>query len=81
MIELSIKDFLALFGALGGGLGAYFLLRGRVASLEKDVRKLEDLPERLVKLEARWDSLESEIKRIFNSLQRIESKLDDKADK
>ena len=81
MIELSLRDiFMGLMAAISGA-GAYFMLRGRVKSLEDKHEEVKDAPVRLAKIETQMGGLDDNMKRIHNSLERIESKLDEKADK
>lgn len=81
MIELSLSHLFMLLSAISGGLASYFMLRGRVATLENEVSKLGDHSDRLVRVEEGLKGYSKAVERIFSALERIEEKIDTKADR
>lgn len=84
---MDLPTIIALVGIIGAGVGVWVRLNSKISSLEAkhdvshDLVKHLDAAQRVTRLETQLEHTDRQFTRIYESLQRIETKLDGKADR
>ncbi|MCV6574609.1 MAG: hypothetical protein OIF58_02645 [Cohaesibacter sp.] len=76
-----LKDLFYVGGLVGTVWGSHLMHRARIMVLEDRIKGYGDAVDRVMVLEERMKGYGKAMDRIFDSLKRIEGKLDEKADK